>query len=147
MIVKACWNQEICDWGKNDTCTYELFHPRKVLFQLTLKRLNYTVVKFQRIWLPFNARMRQQPGKERCFVAKCISTQSLSEKSTILLIIGLLRIHSNLGSRSITLIGQHQGATFEGFYEWTEKAFLLNVIRRELLVDGDGLGFPRLLNM
>ena len=25
--------------------------------------------------------------------------------------------------------------------------FLLNVIRRELLVDGDGLGFPRSLNM
>ena len=32
-------------------------------------------------------------------------------------IIGLLLVQSNRGSRSITLIGQYQGTTFEGFYE------------------------------
>ena len=32
-------------------------------------------------------------------------------------IIGLFHVQSNRGSRTITLIGQYQGTTFEGFYE------------------------------
>ena len=122
----------------------------KGFISVDLETAEYTVVKFQGIctWLPFNARMCQQPGKEHCFITKCVSTQSLWKKSTILLIIGLVRVQSNRGSRSITLIGQYQGATFEGF-RMNRESFhlLLNLIRRELVVDGDGLWFPRSLNM
>ena len=62
--------------------------------------------------------------------------------------IGLFHVQSNRGSRTITLIGQYQGTTFEVFYEWTESFDLLpDVICRELVVDGDGLALLRSLNM
>ena len=105
-------------------------------------------VNIQRIWQPFNARMRQQPGKERCFITKCMSTQSLSKTSTILLIIGLFRVQSNRGSIHYTDQTIPEGY-FRRFLRMNRESFdfLLNVIRRQLVVDGVGLGFPRSLNI
>jgi len=125
MIVKARQLKPRHLWLRYKWYLHIWISPSSKGFILVdLATAEYTVVNFRRIcnWLPFNARMRQQPGKERCFITKCVSTQSLWKKSTRLLIIGLFRVQSNRGSRSITLIGQFQGATFEGLYEWKEKA-------------------------